>query len=212
MKHIQKYILILAISSLVLLPMFVPQEKLPIEPVAVLVKENKQAKKPLTTAPEPQATTELQVEPQVEAPPVIEPLIEEQKPALLAENEIESVVNNSRQANGLGRLVSNQKLRNSACAKAQHMLDHQYWAHVAPDGTTPWFFIESAGYPITYAGENLARGFNTADETVVGWLNSQTHRDNMLNSSFKDQGICSISGNHLEVNLTITVQHLGTGG
>ena len=126
----------------------------------------------------------------------------------VAENNAEMLVNNLRQEHSLTRLNSSEKLRQSACAKAQHMIDKQYWAHIAPDGTKPWFFFKQAGYSYTHAGENLSRGYPTDEATVDGWLNSPTHKKNMLND-FKDQGICSKSGQYLGEQTTITVQHLG---
>lgn len=198
---------ILALLALLALTIFAATIDRPALEVYEPVIENKQVIEPPVEEAKP--VEKLIVVPKEVTPP--KPVAEPVKPKSvgLAENEIESIVNNSREENGLKRLSSNQKLRNSACAKAQHMFDNQYWAHNAPDGTTPWSFIEKAGYSYQEVGENIARGYATASAMVTGWLGSPTHRDNVLNSRFVDQGICSKSGELLGDSVTITVQHLG---
>lgn len=95
-------------------------------------------------------------------------------------NDLLTSANASRSANGLPVLRLNSQLNSSAQAKAAHMITNNYWAHTAPDGTEPWYFFNQAGYVYTRAGENLAYGFNTGSEVNTGWMNSPTHRDNIL--------------------------------
>jgi uncharacterized protein YkwD len=61
---------------------------------------------------------------------------------------------------GVSPLAYNPYLAQAAQAKARHMLEYDYWAHIAPDGTDPWKFFTDAGYKYRYAGENLARDFS----------------------------------------------------
>ena len=88
--------------------------------------------------------------------------------------------NNNRAANGLAGLAANSKLTNAAQAKAQHMIDNDYWAHNAPDGTTPWYFMAQYGYDYVSAGENLAYGFADSAGVIQGWMNSPGHKANVL--------------------------------
>lgn len=83
----------------------------------------------------------------------------------------------------------NQKLMSGAQAKAEYMVEKQFFAHFGPDGESPWQFMKEAGYSYEVAGENLA--ITNEDETKVieGWLNSPTHRENLLNSDYTDMGI-----------------------
>lgn len=179
----------------------IEQVELPQE--LVVPKEPEPVQLPTPEPVKPVETKPIVVEIPVVAAPVVE------TPTKLAENAIESIINDSRQANGLRRLDSNHKLRDSACAKAQHILKYQYWAHVAPDGTTPWFFFVQAGYDYMLAGENLAYGYRNDTETVDAWLNSPAHRENIMNNSFREQGVCSIVGLFIGAKVTMTVQHLG---
>lgn len=96
--------------------------------------------------------------------------------------------NSQRASNGKGALSVNGQLNSAAQAKAQDMVNRNYWSHNTPDGQTPWTFINATGYKYQKAGENLAYGFGTSTETVSGWMNSPSHRDNMLDSSFTNVG------------------------
>lgn len=96
--------------------------------------------------------------------------------------------NAERSAHGLGALAVNAALNQAAQAKAQDMAANNYWSHNSPSGLTPWTFIQNAGYSYLAAGENLAYGFNTSAEAVTGWMNSPSHRDNILNGTFREVG------------------------
>ncbi len=85
-------------------------------------------------------------------------------------------------------LALNSQLNAAAQAKANDMAAKDYWSHNSPDGRTPWSFINAAGYHYQMAGENLAYGFGNAGDTVAGWMNSPTHRANILNAKYKDVG------------------------
>ncbi len=105
-----------------------------------------------------------------------------------------TLTNQNRAANSQSNLVANSQLTSAAQAKAQHMIDNNYWAHVAPDGTTPWSFINSAGYTYLKAGENLAYGYSTSADAVQGWMDSPTHRANILTAEYKDVGFGIANG------------------
>ncbi|HET7059990.1 MAG TPA: CAP domain-containing protein [Candidatus Saccharimonadales bacterium] len=96
--------------------------------------------------------------------------------------------NAQRSASHENGLALNNQLSAAAQAKANDMVQHNYWAHTSPDGKTPWSFITTAGYHYQMAGENLAYGFSNAGDTVAGWMNSPTHRANILNANYKDVG------------------------
>lgn len=99
-----------------------------------------------------------------------------------------SATNTQRSNNGAGSLTINSKLNSAAQAKAQDMVNRNYWSHQTPDGQQPWVFITGAGYQYLSAGENLAYGFMTSSATVTGWMNSPSHRSNLLSSSFTEVG------------------------
>lgn len=113
----------------------------------------------------------------------------------ISDGELLTLVNQARQDRGLAPLNLNSQLSDAARRKAQDMLEKNYWAHFSPDGSTsPWAFIKAAGYSYTYAGENLAKGFTDSGSIVSAWMNSQTHRDNMLSGRYSDVGFAIVPG------------------
>jgi uncharacterized protein YkwD len=96
--------------------------------------------------------------------------------------------NEQRQKNGKVALALNSKLNQAAQAKANDMAERDYWSHNTPEGQEPWIFIDQAGYAYKQAGENLAYGFDNSSDTVTGWMNSPSHKANMLDSAYKDVG------------------------
>jgi uncharacterized protein YkwD len=117
--------------------------------------------------------------------------------------------NSARSSNGLGNLSLNSQLNSSAQAKAQHMIDNDYWAHVAPDGTQPWYFFQQAGYSYQKAGENLAYGFIDSSSVVDAWMNSPSHRENVL-GDYVDVGFGIADGtNYQGGQNTVVVAHYG---
>lgn len=96
--------------------------------------------------------------------------------------------NEQRSANGKASLSMNSKLSSAAQAKANDMAERDYWSHNTPDGQEPWVFINQAGYKYYKAGENLAYGFTTSGQTISGWMNSASHKANMLDNEFTEVG------------------------
>ncbi len=105
-----------------------------------------------------------------------------------------SHTNQQRASNGLGALTLNSKLNSSAQAKANDMVAVDYWSHNTPSGQEPWVFFDAAGYDYQKAGENLAYGFGTSSETIVGWMNSPSHRANILDTSYTEVGFGFTNG------------------
>jgi hypothetical protein len=124
-------------------------------------------------------------------------------------SEVIRQTNEERQKAGLPTLTLNMELTQAALAKGQDMMSDQYWAHIAPDGTTPWYFMQQAGYKYTVAGENLARDFGDTPTMVAAWMNSPTHRANILNPKYQEIGIAVIDGNLEGYDTTLVVQMFG---
>lgn len=119
--------------------------------------------------------------------------------------EIVALTNQERTSRGLGALANNAQLTRAAQAKADHMFANNYWAHNAPDGTTPWYFINASGYSYSTAGENLAKDFDTSAGVMNGWMNSPGHQANVLGASFKDIGVAVVNGTLLGSQTTLVV-------
>lgn len=113
----------------------------------------------------------------------------------VSSQELLDLTNKRRQSIGKSDLQLSAELSSAAYLKAQDMFAKNYWAHYAPDGTTPWTFFKASGYQYVYAGENLARGFSTTEDVVAAWMESPTHRDNMLSSNYQEVGFAVVRGN-----------------
>lgn len=120
------------------------------------------------------------------------------------------LTNEKRQENGLPPLTINDNLSQAAANKASDMFGKDYWAHNAPDGTSPWVFIKSAGYNYIYAGENLARGFNNAPDVISAWMASELHRKNMLSSNYQNVGFGVATGKLNGEDTVLVVEFLGS--
>ncbi len=122
-------------------------------------------------------------------------------------DKVISQTNSERQKLGLAPLKYNATLSQSATAKAQDMFANNYWAHNSPEGKTPWDFFKSVGYQYSVAGENLAKDFYDTDGLIKAWMNSPTHRDNIVNSKYQEIGIGVVNGILNGVKTTLVVQH-----
>ena len=130
--------------------------------------------------------------------------------ANISPSEVIRLTNEKRAQAGLSTLEGSSVLSEAAQAKAADMINKDYWAHVAPDGTQPWKFFTDFGYNYKNAGENLARDFSNPAAAVEAWMGSPSHKENMLSPKYKEIGIAVIEGDLAGVDTTIIVQFFGT--
>lgn len=127
----------------------------------------------------------------------------------VSQAEVINLTNQQRLAAGVGAVSQNSFLDQAAAKKAADMFQNNYWAHVSPSGTTPWYFFDQVGYKYIYAGENLARDFDTSAGVISGWMSSPTHRDNMLSGNYTEIGVAVVNGVLLGHETTLVVQLFG---
>ncbi len=128
----------------------------------------------------------------------------------IEKQDVIRLTNIERQKLGLPTVVENQVLDKAAEAKAQNMFAENYWAHFSPSGKDPWSFILGAGYKFSFAGENLAKNFSDSQSVVTAWMNSPSHRENVVNGKYKDIGVAVLDGTLNGQNTTLVVQMFGT--
>lgn len=105
------------------------------------------------------------------------------------------LINDERQRRNLPTLNNDTRLLVAAASKAQDMINRGYFGHIDPDGNYVWPRIEAAGYtPYKILGENLAIDFSTSEGMIRAWIDSPTHRENLLHPDFVDQGLSAIYG------------------
>ncbi|PIU24559.1 hypothetical protein COT12_00405 [Candidatus Berkelbacteria bacterium CG08_land_8_20_14_0_20_39_8] len=126
---------------------------------------------------------------------------------------IVKLVNEQRQENGLNPVRVNADLQSAAVVKSQDMIFRNYFDHYA-FGETPWMFILRTGYNYSIAGENLAKGFSSSEGVVSAWMNSPSHRANILNPDYQDIGVGVVKGEYSEngqtSETTITTEMFAT--
>jgi len=110
---------------------------------------------------------------------------------------------------GLSSLTYNEELSQAAQKKAEDMFEKNYWSHYTPDGSTPWDFILSSGYQYEYAGENLAKNFLFSNGVVDAWMNSITHKENIVRKEYSDVGFAIVNGVLNGEQTTLVVQMFG---
>lgn len=118
-----------------------------------------------------------------------------------------SLANQSRPKSG--ELKVNPLLAIAAQNKAYDMAKRGYFSHVTPEGKAPWQWITEAGYSYAYAGENLAVNFTESEDVNAAWLNSPSHRANIVNNKFTEIGIATAEGMYDGRKATYVVQMFG---
>jgi hypothetical protein len=122
---------------------------------------------------------------------------------------LQNLANQVRQSSGLQPLAENYKLEQAAQLKAHNMVINNYFAHTSPQGITPWYWFLQAGYDYKYAGENLAIGFFESEEVFQAWMDSPSHKANILNPNYKEIGTAVMSG-YGGNNTIVVVQEFGS--
>ncbi len=69
------------------------------------------------------------------------------------------------------------------------MVDNNYFSHTSPTHGSPFDMLDSYGVQYRTAGENIAQGQRSPETVVDAWMNSQGHRENILNGNFTTIGV-----------------------
>ena len=107
------------------------------------------------------------------------------------EQEILNLINEYRKQNGLNELKPANRLQEVANLKAEDLVENTYFSHISPNLGNPFEMLKSNNIQYTIAGENLAGNINS-NKAVEAWINSPTHKANILEEEFKYTGISVI--------------------
>jgi uncharacterized protein YkwD len=121
-----------------------------------------------------------------------------------------AAVNEARVTEGLAGLASSTLLTKAAQAKAEDMVSRRYFSHTSPDGEPFWTFVNEAEYQFMHTGENLAVHYQDTESLVTAWLNSPTHRENIMNYQYTETGIGIARGKYKGDKGWFVVQLFGT--
>lgn len=130
--------------------------------------------------------------------------------AAVVDSVLVDLTNTDRAAYNLGTLAVSDKLTAAAQAKANDMAAKSYFAHTSPEGIDSWHWFKQAQYDFQHAGENLAVDFSDSADVERAWMNSPTHRDNILNGKYTEVGIATALGTYKGNATTFVVTMFGT--
>lgn len=117
--------------------------------------------------------------------------------------------NQVRESDSLSTLRTNPLLVKAARMKAEDMAAKGYFAHNTPDGKTPWYWFDQAGYDYAAAGENLAVNFTDSKDVTDAWMRSPGHRANIMSGNYTEIGIATAEGTYKGKLAIFVVQEFG---
>ena len=100
-----------------------------------------------------------------------------------------TLTNEERALNDAPPLKENTLLDQAAQMKAEDMATKGYFAHTSPEGKSPWYWFTQVGYHYSAAGENLAVNFFESEDVAQAWMNSPSHRANIVKKDYTEIGI-----------------------
>jgi hypothetical protein len=121
-----------------------------------------------------------------------------------------SLTNTDRASVDAPPVAENATLDQAAQLAANDMAAKGYFAHVSPSGTTPWDWLDQAGYKYSYAGENLAVNFTDSSDVEKAWMASPSHHANIVKPQYTEAGIGTANGTYQGEAVTFVVQFFAT--
>lgn len=101
--------------------------------------------------------------------------------------QVIELVNAEREKHGLAPLTENATVSDAAQTRAKETV--RSFSHTRPNGESCFTVLKEYGVSYRTCGENIAMGQKTPEQVVNAWMNSEGHRKNILNSSFKQIGV-----------------------
>ncbi|MEC0272884.1 CAP domain-containing protein [Peribacillus frigoritolerans] len=167
------------------------------KPAAPAAKPAAPAAKPAAPAAKPAAPAAKPAAPEVTPDKSTDKKPETSSELSAFEQEVVKLTNAEREKQGLAALKIDTELSKVARIKSQDMKDKNYFDHNSPTYGSPFDMMKQFGISYKTAGENIAQGQQTPEEVVQAWMNSQGHRENIMNSSFTHIGVGYVeSGNY----------------
>lgn len=121
--------------------------------------------------------------------------------------EVIDAVNDERTKSGASPLRANETLMKAAAMRAQTILDNENFSHQDPyEHIELGSVLPRLKYNYVYASENIGMGGNSGRDFVNGFMNSTSHRINLLNPELTDTGVAVVDGPFERYYVNIVVQ------
>lgn len=122
-------------------------------------------------------------------------------------DDIIKYVNIERKKTGSPPLKISPVLKMAAEDRARVILQYQNFSHQDPfEGIELATVLPAKNYYFAYASENIGMGGVSAQDFVGGFMNSISHRENLLNPQLKESGVAVVTGPYKEYYVNIAVQ------
>jgi uncharacterized protein YkwD len=105
------------------------------------------------------------------------------------ESAFVTLINKYRAQNGAPALQVSLALTHSSQWMSQDMAANNYLDHTDSLGRDPFTRMAAFGYSATYMGENIAAGYDDAQDTFNQWTSDAAHNANMLDASYLVIGV-----------------------
>ena len=139
-------------------------------------------------------TTKPSTEQPTTQKPTVEPTTAPTQDFSKFADEVIRLTNIEREKAGLNPLTK----RDDMCEVAQirSVEISEYYSHFRPNGEICFELVKEKGIRFNSLGENIACGQSTPEQAVREWMNSTTHKDNILTPHFTGIGVgCYRKGN-----------------
>ncbi|HQD41051.1 MAG TPA: CAP domain-containing protein [Bacillota bacterium] len=110
------------------------------------------------------------------------------------EQKLINLINEERKKAGLNPLAVDLKLSKVARIKSEDMRTNNYFSHTSPTYGSPFQMMKDFGITYKSAAENIAKT-SSVDRAHTGFMNSEGHRQNILNPGYTHIGV-GISGSY----------------
>ncbi|MDR2514074.1 MAG: CAP domain-containing protein [Christensenellaceae bacterium] len=110
--------------------------------------------------------------------------------------EVVRQVNEERAKQGLGALAVDANAVAAASVRTAEIA--QSFSHTRPNGSDPFTALKEAGASYRGAGENIAKGQQSAERVMAAWMSSPGHYANIMKASYTKIGVAhaEIGGVH----------------
>ena len=178
-----------------------PAQKTVQQPTQKQEQVQKPVQQPVKQQPKTEQPAQKPVQQPVQQKPVQAEKPQATTPASSAvsafEQQVVELTNQERTKNGLPALKLDVELSKVARDKSKDMQTKNYFSHTSPTYGSPFDMMKAYGVSYKAAGENIAMGQRSPEEVVQAWMNSQGHRENIMNPNFTHIGVGHVAtGNY----------------
>lgn len=110
------------------------------------------------------------------------------------EEEFLNKINDIRLKNNLPVFQIDDNVQNVARLKAQDLAENNYFSHTSNKYGTPFEMLSTSGVNYKTASENIA-GNASIDGAISSWMNSDSHKNNILSNDFNYTGVAVVHSN-----------------